>query len=292
MLRWRLLLGTLVIGSMAGLCWLDHRSSVAGIWLLPVAAFFALGGSQEILSMARCGGSRPIEWAVYGGNLLLLLSNWVPTACCRCAVAPIAWPFLALAVGVTAVLIGEMRRYERPGRVAADAAAAVFSLAYVGVLLSFTIQLRVDDSWGSVAALASLIIVVKMGDTGAYTVGRLIGRHKMAPVLSPGKTIEGAFGALLFACLGSWVTFRWIVPPSIGGVASGSPWWGWIAFGLLVGTAGLLGDLAESMIKRDAGCKDSSSWLPGFGGVLDMLDSVLLAAPVAWICWALGLVGR
>ena len=69
------------------------------------------------------------------------------------------------------------------------------------------------------------------------------------------------------------------------------PWWGWILFGLLVGTVGLMGDLAESMLKRDVGRKDSSTWLPGLGGVLDVLDSILLAAPFAWACWALGLVG-
>ena len=61
---------------------------------------------------------------------------------------------------------------------------------------------------------------------------------------------------------------------------------------MLVGTAGLLGDLAESLLKRDAGLKDSSRWVPGFGGVLDLLDSILVAAPVAWLCWACGLVGR
>ena len=144
-----------------------------------------------------------------------------------------------------------------------------------------------------IGALLSWIIVVKMGDTGAYAVGRLIGRHKMAPSISPGKTIEGALGALVFACLGSWLTFRWIVPLF---AAEGSPapalWYGWLLFGVLVGGAGILGDLAESLLKRDVGVKDSSTWMPGFGGVLDILDSLLLSAPVAWFCWAFGLVGR
>ena len=74
-------------------------------------------------------------------------------------------------------------------------------------------------------------------------------------------------------------------------VCNTSPWWGWIAFGLLVGGAGMVGDLAESLLKRDVGRKDSSTWMPGFGGVLDVLDSLLLSAPVAWACWAFGLVG-
>jgi phosphatidate cytidylyltransferase len=70
------------------------------------------------------------------------------------------------------------------------------------------------------------------------------------------------------------------------------PWWGWILYGVLISVVGMLGDLAESLIKRDVGQKDSGSWVPGFGGVLDMLDSVLLAAPVAYGCWSLGIVGR
>ena len=69
-------------------------------------------------------------------------------------------------------------------------------------------------------------------------------------------------------------------------------WWGWVVFGLLVGGAGMIGDLAESLLKRDVGRKDSSDWLPGFGGVLDIIDSLLLSAPVAWFCWIAGIVGR
>jgi phosphatidate cytidylyltransferase len=140
--------------------------------------------------------------------------------------------------------------------------------------------------------MASMIIIVKLGDTGAYTVGRLCGRHKMAPRLSPGKTLEGAAGAILFSCAGAWLCFH------VLGLTSISPYWkstpnipaGWWIYGLCLGVAGMFGDLAESLIKRDVGQKDSSTWMPGFGGILDILDSLLLAAPVAWFCWALGIV--
>ncbi|NQU20067.1 MAG: phosphatidate cytidylyltransferase [Candidatus Nealsonbacteria bacterium] len=295
MLRWRLLLGTLIIAMLIGLCWLDHAAATAGVWLLPVAILFTLAATGEILHLAAPGGSRPLAWPVYLGNLLLIAANWVPSVCCddptrATTLPPIAWPLLALFAGFLLVLVGEMCRYEKPGGVTANVAASVLALVYVGLLLGLVVQLRMGFG---VAAVASLIIVVKLGDTGAYTVGRLIGRHKMAPRLSPGKTIEGAAGAVVFACLGSCATFYWLVPAMSGDkAASAAPWWGWILFGLLVATAGILGDLAESLIKRDAGCKDSSTWLPGFGGVLDILDSILLAAPVAWICWATGLVGR
>jgi phosphatidate cytidylyltransferase len=138
-----------------------------------------------------------------------------------------------------------------------------------------------------VGALASLIIVVKLGDIGAFLAGRLMGHHKMSPVLSPGKTIEGAIGAIFFACLGAWLCWRFLLPVmNIAGVTSG-PYWAWIPFGVFIGIAGIFGDLAESLVKRDVGRKDSSTWLPGFGGVLDILDSLLFAAPVGWIFWLL-----
>lgn len=197
---------------------------------------------------------------------------------------------LGLALVVAALFTVEIVRYQRPG-VVPRLAANVLAVAYVGLLLAVLVQLRLvhGNGWGLVA-LVSLVTVVKMGDTGAYTVGRLIGRRKMAPALSPGKTIEGGLGGLVFGCLGAWIAVAWM--PLWLGLSDVQPaWWRWIAYGLLVAVAGTLGDLAESLLKREAGQKDSSTWMPGFGGVLDMLDSALFAAPVAYLCWLLGLVG-
>ena len=97
--------------------------------------------------------------------------------------------------------------------------------------------------------------------------------------------MEGAAGALVFAGLGAWLSL--VYGPSWIGSSAGQPMPGWLVFGLVVGVAGIVGDLAESLFKRDMGSKDSSSWLPGFGGVLDLLDSILFAAPVAYLCWLL-----
>jgi phosphatidate cytidylyltransferase len=123
----------------------------------------------------------------------------------------------------------------------------------------------------------------------------------MSPTISPGKTVEGAWGAMFFALVGSWIGFRFIVPlapPSVEPMPGQSVGWfihgmpvGWFIFGLLMACVGMLGDLAESLLKRDVGCKDSSAWMPGFGGVLDILDSLLLSAPIAWLCWSVGIVG-
>jgi len=315
MLRWRIPLGILIIAAILGLCWLDHwlervtgipgkpGTGVPGIALFPVLAVFVVLAVREVLDLAAAGGVRPVPWVVYFGSLLVVTSSWISPLCYRFAydveerfdTAPSDWTLFALAAGVILVFLVEMRRYERPGGATVNVAAAVFAMVYVGLLLSFLIQLRL--TWG-LKAMLSVLIVVKMGDTGAYTVGRLIGRSKMAPGLSPRKTIEGAIGAMVFACIGSWATFlcfpafaqlHWLFGRTTLESYRSAPWWGWIVFGLLVGVTGMVGDLAESLIKRDVELKDSSDWVPGFGGVLDILDSALLAAPVAYACWAFGL---
>jgi len=297
MLRWRLLLATVIIAALAGLCWLDAQSPIAGLWLLPVLAAFMLTATGEVLGLARAARMQPLRGVVYFANLLLLLGDvflvFVPWSHLIGSpdlgiltpadlVAHRTWVLAVVAVATGFILLGEMSRYEGPGGVLANAAAAVLALVYVGVMLDFALQLRLG--WG-VGALASWIITVKMGDVGAYTVGRLIGRRKLCPRLSPGKTIEGAIGAVVFACVAAWASLAWLTP-----VAMACHPWAWLPYGLLLGLVGMLGDLAESMLKRDAGCKDSSRWMPGFGGVLDILDSLLLSAPLAWLCWSLGLV--
>jgi len=291
MLRWRLLLGTVFVALVAALGWADMLAPRPGVWLFPLAVVVALAASGELLWMSRHCEARPLAWVVYAGNLLIVTSNWLPYVTGDAA-PPDVWalPALAFALGLAVAFGGEMQRYQKPGGVTERIAMAVLAQAYVGLLLSFVIQLRFlhGGTWG-IPALASLIIVVKMGDIGAYTVGRLIGRHRMAPVLSPGKTYEGAVGGLVFACAGAWLALDWLLPAIVPVDSRPRPIvCGWLWFGVLVGAAGMLGDLAESLLKRDLGCKDSSPWMPGFGGVLDILDSILLAAPVAYGCWAWG----
>jgi phosphatidate cytidylyltransferase len=303
MLHWRILLGALLIAALVALCWLDARAGIPGVWLMPLAIVVGLLAGDELLRMFALAGTAPQAWTVHLGNMLIILSNWAPRVWPDAALGPLAWPALALAATVLLIFSSEMLRFVEPDADSRRAiterlALALLAVVYVGFMLSFVVALRFVGArdgpvgaWG-VTALVSLILVVKLGDTGAYTVGRLVGRHKMAPRLSPGKTIEGAVGGLAASCLGAWIALDWLLPAMKGDHASSGPPWGWIVFGLLVGAAGMLGDLAESLLKRDAGVKNSSAWMPGFGGVLDILDSVLLAAPVAWLCWALGIAGR
>jgi phosphatidate cytidylyltransferase len=289
MLRWRLIFGILIVAVLIGLCRLDATALVPGVWLMPLMILVTILSTQEMLDLLAKAGIHPMRSLVHAMNILAILSPWwVWNHRCR-SHAPISLVIVCATFPLIVFFIGEIVRYRQPGGVLANLAGSVFAWVYIGVMLHVAVWFRMTAGIGAVAAW---IVVIKMGDTGAYTVGRLMGRHKMAPSISPGKTIEGAIGAFVFSCAGAWAAFRWLIPLDATVNVSLAPWWGWLVFGLLVGGSGMLGDLAESLLKRDVGVKDSSTWLPGFGGVLDMVDSLLLSVPVAWFCWASGMLGQ
>jgi phosphatidate cytidylyltransferase len=191
----------------------------------------------------------------------------------------------ALLVGVVIAAVAAIVRFDGTPRCAIDFAATSFIATYIGGSLASLAMLRhaftlANYDLGLILLMAT-VAVVKAGDIGAYTVGRLIGRRKLAPRLSPGKTWEGALGAVAFSCLAAVVFLaigsrqNWFVATSVVQVVK------WLLFGVALSVAGMVGDLAESLLKRSAGVKDSSTWMPGFGGVLDVLDSLLLSGPVS-----------
>ncbi|MBI1904592.1 MAG: phosphatidate cytidylyltransferase [Planctomycetia bacterium] len=288
MLRWRLFLGAVFIAALVGLLWLDHWMKIPGVALFPLAVVLSWLGSTEMLGLLASRNLRPHPLVVYLGSLAVVTGPVVPYAYdwARTPLDPAGWTMAALGLAVLGAFFVEMCRYQRPGEVMERLGVGVLCIVYIGLMLSFLVQMRYlgpRTGWG-VPAIAALVIAVKMSDIGAYTVGRLIGRRRLAPVLSPGKTIEGALGGVAFALLGSWIALRFLLPAM--GVNCHS--WAWIPFGIAMAVVGMAGDLAESLIKRDLGRKDSSTWMPGFGGVLDLLDSVLYAAPVGWLFWKLG----
>ena len=197
------------------------------------------------------------------------------------------WALSAFALSVIFVFLQEMWTFVRPGAaVNIRISYTVFTIVYVGLLLTYIAQIRLCHG---LPMLAAFIAIVKMGDVGAFTVGKLFGRNKMAPTLSPGKTIEGAFGAILFSVLTS-LTFFYFILPQIGIAAAPEKVVWWVVYGVVLCLLGMLGDLAESLLKRDAEIKDAGSLVPGFGGVLDILDSLLIAAPVAYAFLTLDLL--
>lgn len=293
LLRWRLLLGVVVVAALAALVWLDYRTP--GVYLLPLALVVATLAAGEVQRLVCIRNVQPAAWGVYGGTLLVVAASGIPYLRHDAApdgfVGPLGWTLLALMIFVGVALLIEIVRFEQADLSALRAALSVFAVAYAGGLLGILIHLRfvISPNWGAFA-LISLLVIVKMGDIGAYTVGRLVGRHKLAPKLSPGKTIEGFVGGLAFSAVSALVLLQ-VVAPMLIPNAPLVPWWRVVAFGLILGVAGTIGDLAESLLKRAAGVKDSSRWMPGYGGVLDMVDSLLLAAPVAYLLWIAGLVG-
>jgi phosphatidate cytidylyltransferase len=177
---------------------------------------------------------------------------------------------VALAITVLAVLV--WRLLEPPPGSVADVTAGVFAALYVPFLAGFAVlMLRPDDGADRVVVF---IVLVVLSDVGGFAAGVLLGRHPMAPSVSPKKSWEGFAGSAVFAAAGGAM----VVPLLL----DGTPVEG-AAIGLAVMAAATLGDLGESMIKRDLGIKDMGSVLPGHGGLMDRLDSLLPAAPVAYL---------
>ncbi len=292
MLRWRLLLGVVFGAVLAGWLWVDHNHapSIPGLWLVPLLVVLVVLAAGETITLLGAANLRPSTAVVYACSLAIALSPWLAQVWPQASPGPLGWPLLALGLSFFVAVTDAVIRYQRETHAVTRLALTTLSLLYVGFLLSFVVQLRLIDAGQlGVIPLVSLVIVVKMSDIGAYTVGRLIGKHKLAPSLSPGKTMEGLAGGVAFACFAAGLVWM-ALEAGLGGSTGGSHLAAWLLFAPLVTLAGIVGDLAESMLKRDAGQKDSSTWMPGFGGVLDLLDSILVSAPVAYVFWATGLL--
>jgi len=299
----RIAMGIAIAAVFAGLAWADAiglAGAAPAWWLLPVVIGIAIGGVDEL---QRLCGTRDLflpTWLLRPATAALPLA----TACGAQAfssatataapTAAIGWAAAALMAAILALFAVEVAGYRPLGRSLERLMAGTLIVAYLGLPLAFMVGLRlvcvenlgpeqVGPGHLGIVPLVSLVAVVKVGDVAAYAVGSLVGRTGMAPVLSPGKTWEGAAASLAGSLAASWFVLERSAPD-----AGGRPWGGWIAYGLAVGMAGMLGDLAESLLKREAGSKDSGTSLGGLGGVLDLVDSLLFAAPVAWLLWVIG----
>jgi phosphatidate cytidylyltransferase len=154
----------------------------------------------------------------------------------------------------------------------------LFGLMYVPWLLNFIQKINFFPGIEGHYYLLFFVLITKFSDTGAYAVGSLIGKHKMIPRISPGKTWEGFGGALLVSVLVSLLFAHFC-----GGHMAGMNWRHAVVLGLLLGVCAVVGDLIESLFKREAGVKDSGHFFPGIGGILDLLDSLLFNAPIMYV---------
>ena len=289
MLRTRLWMGALLIG-LAVLLLLEDRWFAPWYPILFVCYVGAiLAATREFLNMLP-DAVRPADGLTLGlVGVIAGLNWWSALAATRdtppgLGVWELIWA--GVVVGTVAAFLREMWRFRGPDRITERVGLTAFTLVYLGVLPSFLAQLRWLTDGRSTAAIALTVFVTKGNDIGAYftgkfLTGRLLGRHHMTPLLSPKKTWQGAAGGMLLSVLVAvGIQAGWPVIP--GG------WVGAVAFGVTVGTAGVIGDLAESLVKRDLQTKDASQTVPGFGGVLDVVDSLLFSAPVAFLWFTIG----
>jgi len=279
MLKHRLLFGTLMTTFFCGLVildgWIDGSitattgddKAVQGTLLCVLIVLLMIPAQLELSKLAMVRKIR-ILTTVSTVGAILLATSWY-------------WPqFVQLSQGIYLSLIGVflllgllLNQYGKYGTcgVIGNCGASYFSAVYLGLLSSFILAVRIKYGlW----PLLMLICVVKSADIGAYGIGSLFGRHKFSPRISPGKTWEGMGGAVAAAVL---VAVIFAVSCRIMSC------WLAVIFGLYFAFIGQMGDLAESMMKRDAEQKDSANKVPGFGGILDIIDSPLVAAPFAYL---------
>ncbi len=300
MLRHRLIFGLILGAASLGLLLLDDHlertiwpewlhwlsptraNFPPGIAIFLICALVAILAARElarILSENGVTASRRVTCAAAVAGLLA--STFIPVS--TDGLRAVALANTAAVIMLLAALGFYARHKSVEGTVAA-AGGTLLSFVYVGVLLGFLVALRREHS---VWILLWVLTVAKACDIGAYFTGKSIGRHKLIPWLSPGKTWEGLIGGMVTAAACGAVGVLLLrqagqapTPSVLNGAAAGA----------VFAVVGQTGDLIESLFKRDAGRKDSGHILPGFGGVLDLIDSPLLVAPAAY-WWLSGLPG-
>ncbi|MFI7214658.1 phosphatidate cytidylyltransferase [Micromonospora maritima] len=233
-------------------------------FLAVLAAAAAIGIGEMARAVRRSGAHPPLVPLVAGGVLTVGLAWFAgPDALC---------------LGLLVTVLGTMiwRLGDGPGNYQRDLTAATLIAVYVPFLAGFAALLAAAPDDGHLRVLVTLVAVV-LSDTGGYAAGVAFGKHPMAPTISPKKSWEGFAGSVTAAAVGSAVLL-WLL-------FDVAPWWGAL-FGTAISCAAVLGDLAESMIKRDLGVKDMSNLLPGHGGLMDRLDSILFAVPTAYLLLA------
>jgi len=298
MLRQRLTFGTLMLAAFVGLFWLDARleSRLHGAAVTLLAALICGAAARELARLLHGAGHVPAGgWAILCSAALPCVP-WLHRQFSDGGPADSAWMLGALvAAGFGAFAAVMMRR--RVEGAAASISATLLIIFYIGLCGSFVPRIRIEAAtpW----LIIYVILVIKCCDIGAYFTGLAIGRTRLIPWLSPKKSVEGLAGGMLAsmlvaAGLAGWFSSldpqtaaawaAWGVDVG-GGAGHSSPWpagvRAWV-FGGAMALLGQFGDLCESLLKRDAGAKDSAAVVPAFGGLLDILDSILICAPAAY----------
>ena len=281
----------------------------------------ALLAGREYLDIVAATGLKPFRalsclfllclFVACGAFVSMVNGSQVPAGVLAGSSIAAALSLLVVLASPFAYMIASMGR-EPLSDALADASASFFLLPYVGLTLFGLPMLRSYEN-GAIYILF-MMVTVWVGDTAAYYVGRAIGKHKLAPRISPGKTWEGSVASVVGAVVVAIVLFHFLTPiwrglhsvhlVSTSGYAyymrsfskatpdfPHAPWWAAAAFAICVNVAAQFGDLVESALKRGAGVKDSGALLPGHGGMLDRIDALLFAIPTGWLLYVSGYSG-
>jgi phosphatidate cytidylyltransferase len=292
MLKQRVLAATILTLALAAALWLDldyFQDSLMLHILFLIGAYFSF---REFWPMCRATGHQTFSvWGTLSGCGLVAVHYEAMRLSVRSAslarlqmASDLLWGALALAVLGAFILTARRRQFEAS---LGGVAVTCLGLLYIYFLPSFLLKLRHVGADGLLGGrdwngfghrmVLATIILAKGCDVWAYLVGRLVGRHKAFPALSPGKTVEGAAaglgGSVLVALLLHWDQV---------GVLSSFTLTKACILGFCIGLAGMMGDLSESLLKRSAGAKDAGDMVPGYGGMMDVVDSFMVAGPVAY----------
>ena len=267
-----------------GVLWLIVQG---GYWVLGTVVVITVLGIRELYQLLEAKGAEPLwGFGLAAGALLPIVGYFGNEYHATILMTASLLAFMVVQVGKAQI-----------SQALASISGTFFGVFYVGWLLTHAVTLRnfqrvVGSKWGSDAAalydpdagaffLIFCLSAVVLCDAGAYFAGRAWGRRKLAPKVSPGKTVEGALGGVVLGTLGALLCkgifdFLW---PELSRSLS---WAMAASFGFVLAIAGMIGDLVESLLKRDAAIKDAGRLLPGMGGILDRIDSALLAIPVMY----------
>jgi len=299
-------------------CYFPIRGQT-GVWMLPIFAVLALGTAWEMSQMMAAKWPTVMPSRVLFGAIVaslagifpilygLIMKRSYPT---DCPVGKLGWIVIGQFVAFMLLAIDAMLRYSRADRERGHDAASDVAHGWLLSLSPIAYVIAPMSVWWSVllhgistsnvaagavtaisaapaakgvgmAHMIGIVMIVKMADAGAYFVGKRLGRNKLAPVISPGKTVEGLIGGFVVAGVSAYIYYKAILPGL--GMSLGGTLWGPAVMAGLLTTGGVVGDLTESMVKRGAGVKDSGSSIPGLGGIWDVTDSLIPAAILGYL---------
>src|SRR5438552_1202794 len=277
----RRLISSVILWKIVLIGLFSSNPMISNYLFLAIIVVLAVTGLAEFYGLAQKRDLVCFKgWGIVGGLLLMIgtflnLTGRLGTSGSPARVNDFETSFLILFV-LGLCLRQFFSRSNTAGILAIS--TTLFGLMYVPWLLNFIQKINFFPGVDGHYYLLYFVLITKFSDTGAYSVGSLIGRHKMIPRISPGKTWEGFGGAVLVSTLASLVFVHFL-----GHKMAGMNWKHAIILGALLGICAVVGDLIESLFKREAGAKDSGKLFPGIGGILDLLDSLLFNAPIMYL---------